>query len=827
LESANSNFTNPTLILIESGKSTEPKRSDHADQFDQKIWQSVQLLGQHLDRAQVLLVRAPNSAETKTSYRPIPKSFNCIGQAIEAAKHDEIAIVDANVKLTSNAWSLLRSESQQHSIQTLFHSGFKATKPKQILLWLYTLIIRMLFQVKKTEWRPGITLLKRSSVEAILQGTPEDQRIDSSTQLLAMAKLNRLPVREIELGEAQNSPEIIAPYLKSNKILRSGREAFKLWYRVIMFPRTRHQVATDDGPKPKKPAQQFLAVTTLILLAGFVLFKSLGYPLFEPDEVRNAQLALNVLETGDWLSLRLGNEAYWDKPPLQVWAIATSYKIFGVSQFATRLPIAIASLLTILLMVFAGKRLIGFRAAAIGTLLLLLTTGFLFTSRYVTMDASLTAMTTATLLFGYLAVANKFKRTSAVLAGIACGTGVLLKGPIIGVLCLPPLLVANWLSSNQSPTVNQTRTRNRYRLLWFLIPAMLIAAPWFIAMALVHPDFLGYFFWKHHVVRFSSAFNHREPFWYYAIGIFLFMFPASYLLPSVFRFMTSRRPENRLWRTQEHGFLFLTAIWIIGFFTLSESKLPTYIVPAFPPICLLMGVLIERRVLQTELSKNLCGLIPLVGANNLTSKPNRRKTFFDRLPGRVPTELVLWIGLGSVLMLTKFYEYSANLSVMIASAIALGAGSWLSLRKQSTPKFRWACFSFVALFAATFIVHRVVPAMATSRSIHLAAQRLKSESEFDAGTPLVFYGREPYGISLVHDPGNVVHFQQNQTAKLVDFLKRNPSAIIVSSDEPMETLRAGLPWTIALQECENGRHLYTSRPNPSVIAQDQTDSLIR
>ena len=94
--------------------------------------------------------------------------------------------------------------------------------------------------------------------------------------------------------------------------------------------------------------------------------------------------------------------------------------------------------------------------------------------------------------------------------------------------------------------------------------------------AIIHPEFIVHHLWKHHIVRFSDAFNHREPFWYYFIGIFLFMFPASYLIPSVTKFLTSRKPENRLLRTGEHGFLFLTAVWIICFFSISESKEPAH-----------------------------------------------------------------------------------------------------------------------------------------------------------------------------------------------------------------------------------------------------------
>ena len=245
----------------------------------------------------------------------------------------------------------------------------------------------------------------------------------------------------------------------------------------------------DFSPKKIRWPKQLAVVSVLMLIAVFCLFHCLGFALFEPDEARNAQLALNVVESGQWLSLTLNQEPYWDKPPFQIWAIAASYQTFGVNQFSTRLPGAIAALLTVLMTVMLGKRLVGFRAAALGTFLLLITAGFLFTGRYVTMDAALTASTTATLLLGFLAIRDRMSKPIAVAAGIACGIGVMTKGPVALVLCLPPLIAANWLLAKQP---GRSKTRNRWA--WFIVPAFLVAAPWFIATSVVHPDFLSYFF---------------------------------------------------------------------------------------------------------------------------------------------------------------------------------------------------------------------------------------------------------------------------------------------------------------------------------------------
>ena len=469
--------------------------------------------------------------------------------------------------------------------------------------------------------------------------------------------------------------------------------------------------------------------------------------------------------------------------------------------------------------ILIGKRLVGFRAAAIGAFLLILTAGFLITGRYVTMDSALTTTTTATLMLGFLALRDRFSKPIAVAAGIACGIGVLIKGPIAVVLCFPPLIAASWLLAKQP---EQSKIRNRW--LWFAIPTCLVSAPWFIATSLVHPDFLTYFFWKHHVVRFSAAFTHRGPFWYYAVGIFVFMFPASYLIPSAARFLTSRKPENRLWRTREHGFLFLSVVWIIGFFTLSQSKLPTYIVPSFPLICLLMGVLVERKLLSRR--NMIPGRAAFAGQRSLKT----RRSFLDGLPRRAPLELVFWIAVGSAVLLTMFPSASASPVGMVVSAVLVGLLSALAIRKRSKPKLAWVCFGLLALFTVSMIIHRIIPASAQHRSIHIAAEQLKKTKEFE-NAPLVFFGREPYGSTLVHDPADVKFFGLTQTSKMVDFLTSNPTAIIVAPDELMKTLRGDLPWTIRLDQCEDARHLYTSQINQSVAAKladdPQTDKKVR
>ena len=229
-----------------------------------------------------------------------------------------------------------------------------------------------------------------------------------------------------------------------------------------------------------------------------------------------------------------------------------------------------------------GGRLYGFRTAFYGTALLLMCSGFVVVARYVTMDATLTLFATTMWLSTMLGVQDdRIKLGWLILAGVACGLGLLTKGPIIGVVVLPPILMSGWLQNQRFYT----------RLSFWLYPALaavLVSAPWFLSIGIVHPDFLVHFFLKHNLGRFSAAFNHQQPWWFYLPVVFLLMYPACFLLPNFVKHLCGNRDKRRQFGS-EYGALILSVGWVLLFFSLSESKLPTYIMPAVSLGCLMLG----------------------------------------------------------------------------------------------------------------------------------------------------------------------------------------------------------------------------------------------
>ncbi len=816
-----STFSSLSLILAEDHNTTE-----------QRIDDCLQAIGKSQWRAEVIVIAPPDSPLTRPPLQaPKRKVVPSLKAAIDAARHPVIALLEPEVSVDANQFGLMLEQIGELPIQSSFTNNCnKQTQPNvipRLLFKLYSFLIRFLLKVNKTEFDYGLTIFQKDQLcdipdlyKSLPMEVPADQSREGHntlnqfvTETLSRARLHRLSVTEARIEQLNIADTATTPSLPQT--LKAIQRGSRFWWNSIMFP-----VSLKESPVRRyKTYERFLGTVGLLLIAAIVFFNSLNYPLFEPDEARNAQLALNVIESGQWMSLTLAEENYWDKPPLQMWAIAASYKIFGVSPLATRLPVAVASMFTILATLLLGKKLLGYRGSWFGGLLLLLTTGFVCVSRYVTMDASLTAMSTIMLLSTYLAVTNGFKRHYAVLASIACGLGILIKGPVIGVLCLPPLILFFWLSPIQK------RLPRRWWM-WFSIPAFLVSAPWFIATAWIHPDFLTYFFWKHHVVRFSDAFNHREPFWYYLVGIFIFMFPASYLIPSLIKFLTSRRPENRFLRTREQGFLLLASLWIIGFFSISESKLPTYIVPSFPLICLLMGGLLDRKLFSRQTDEAIAQQTRKDGTGPA------KLTWLVRTGRRAPFEILFWftiIGIISVTLLNSSNapilttgEFLTGLLIMVGLVTA----SYVYRQKV---KVSWACFAATGLLVVTLSTHRLIPTISIDRSIHHAASQVKNTDEFNSA-PIVFFGRETYGSAITLNSDDIVTFYSSEANSLARFIEKNPHTIVVAGENEMNILRHELPWTIEIEEREDARHLYVTRPqhtHPASVAKQPSENVVR
>jgi 4-amino-4-deoxy-L-arabinose transferase-like glycosyltransferase len=353
---------------------------------------------------------------------------------------------------------------------------------------------------------------------------------------------------------------------------------------------------SDSSPRQSPPpGEVFWAGLFVATVAALTLFPCLDHPFVEPDEGRHAEIAREMLASGRWLVPTLQGQPYYNKPPLFYWLIAGSFALFGVTEQAARLVPAMASLFIVLAVYGFGARLLGTRRGMLAGLALCFTTGFVLGGRYLILDSVWTLLLTLSLFSAHEAVrAPGFRWRWWVISAGSCGLAVLTKGPLALVLLAGPVLGFTWLDRRSArPTV----------LAWgvYLTVVLCLVAPWYAAVMLREPCFGHQFFVDQHLRRFFGEVYHSRPVWFYAPVLLAGCLPWSLLAVPVGRLLLSR--PARADRPPALGFFVLWASWVVLFFSFSRGKLPTYVLPALPPIALLLSGYLDRllfRAVRTE-----------------------------------------------------------------------------------------------------------------------------------------------------------------------------------------------------------------------------------
>jgi 4-amino-4-deoxy-L-arabinose transferase-like glycosyltransferase len=326
---------------------------------------------------------------------------------------------------------------------------------------------------------------------------------------------------------------------------------------------------------------------TLIALALLLAAVWLGTldmrKLVRPDEGRYAEIPREMVATGDWLTPRLNAIKYFEKPPLQYWATATAYTVFGEHHWTARLWPALSGLLCVLLIYFAGRRLFGEVTGFYAALILASSPGFIIVAQINTLDMGLTLFMTATLLCFLLGLTDTTRKNSPwILAAWASAALAVLSKGLIGFV-LPAGVIGAYVLLHRD-----WRLLTRLRWGWGLLVFFAIAAPWFVLVQRANPEFFDFFFIHEHFSRFTSKVHRRQGGWWYFLPVLVFG-----LLPWI---MHMPRALWRGWQDQPPSgtfrplrFLALWSVLIFMFFSVSGSKLPSYILPVFPALALLIA----------------------------------------------------------------------------------------------------------------------------------------------------------------------------------------------------------------------------------------------
>jgi 4-amino-4-deoxy-L-arabinose transferase-like glycosyltransferase len=332
-------------------------------------------------------------------------------------------------------------------------------------------------------------------------------------------------------------------------------------------------------------------VWTLLIVFLLVWFTTLGGRALVPtDEGRYAEMAREMVTTQDWITPRLNGIKYFEKPPLQTWMNAITFALFGLGEWQARLWTGLCGLFGIGLVAYTGHRVFNQRVGFYAPLVLASSLFWAGMGHTNTLDMGLAAMLTLSmcaLLLAQRADAGRDEQRNGMLlcwAGMALA--VLSKG-LIGIV-LPGAALALYTLFSRDWVIWK-----RLHLVKGLILFLLITTPWFLLVSLKNPEFPQFFFIHEHVQRFTTKIHSRAGPWYYFIPILLLgILPwLGALLPSL---LGSLRDEQNRGGFQPRKMLLVWSVFIFVFFSMSSSKLPSYILPIFPALALLIADYLER-----------------------------------------------------------------------------------------------------------------------------------------------------------------------------------------------------------------------------------------
>ncbi len=352
-----------------------------------------------------------------------------------------------------------------------------------------------------------------------------------------------------------------------------------------------------------KPARAW----PLLLFAAVFLFYLYGLghlPLVGPDEPRYGQVAREMFERGDMVTPTLGGHTWFEKPALLYWMMMAGYGLFGVSEWAARLGPALCGLLTVFFVYWVGRRVeragAGVEEVENGTnqwgaLALASSAGLVVFSRAASFDVVVTA-TTTTALACFLAAEVETNRKSRLrlLAAFhaAVGASLLAKG-LVGVVVPFGVVGLYYVLRREWP-----RRDVLFSLLWGVPLALVVAGLWYGPVIARHGwTFVDQFFIQHHFARYvSNQYRHPQRFYFYLPIMLALALPWTL-------YLVSELAQARRWKWREQSAegrarVFALA-WLAApvlFFSVSQSKLPGYVLPALPGAMLLAGFALARFV---------------------------------------------------------------------------------------------------------------------------------------------------------------------------------------------------------------------------------------
>lgn len=317
----------------------------------------------------------------------------------------------------------------------------------------------------------------------------------------------------------------------------------------------------------------------------FLGYKIWSYPLIDADEPRYAEAAKEMINAQQYL-IPLADGAFrFEKPILFYWFEILSFKVFGINEWAARLPSVIAGATTLGFVSWLGSF---YRIGFLAPIVLMTSLEFFVISRMSITDASLNLFIVAVMILFYLIYEKHIQENYIYLLAVMAALGFLTKGPI--AILLPTMVGTLYIliTRNQGDIFSLLRRYSVKALLIFFS----IAAPWYLAIHLATAgDFTQYFFIGQNIGRFSSTLSgHHQPWWFYIAVLVIGSMPWSLYLPAMIADFKFNTEKLRL-----KIFALIWIVTVIGFFSFSSTKLANYVMSIFVPVAILFALWLESK----------------------------------------------------------------------------------------------------------------------------------------------------------------------------------------------------------------------------------------
>ncbi len=462
------------------------------------------------------------------------------------------------------------------------------------------------------------------------------------------------------------------------------------------------------------------AARILLLLLAFtaVWFSNIEYrKLVNPDEGRYAEIPREMVASGDWTTPRLNGIKYFEKPALQYWATATAYTLFGEHAWAARLWSVLTGFLGVLMVFFTGRRLFGTPAGWNAALVLGSSLLWVLIGHVNTLDMGvsflLSAAVSAFLLAQQDSADARARRRWMLAAWFAVALAVLSKG-LIG-LALPGIALVLYVLIERD-----WRLAGRLHLAAGTVLLLALTLPWFVAVSRANPEFFHFFFIHEHFERFLTKQAGRyQPPWYFIPVLLAGMLPWTLTMIDALARSWKRDPRQRF---QSQRFLFLWAAVVFLFFSASDSKLVSYILPIFPALALLIGV----RLTQLGARALTWQALPaaLSGVAVLALLPGIERYASREVP---------------VAMFRNYADWLIPAAVLLIAGAA--ASAWLASRRKPNAAIAALACAGLAFAQLALSGHE---SLSRANSAYYIAQKIKPELKPD----MPFYSVDTYDQSL-------------------------------------------------------------------------------